>query len=114
MSIFEVWFSFGGRIGRKTYWLKGVLPFFLVAFLARSAIEVAVANETLDETSALLGLLLLAYPAFAIYTKRWHDIGRSGRWSLLLLIPLVNLLTFIYLGIEDSEKKANEYGPQPD
>lgn len=114
MSVFEVWVSFNGRIGRKTYWLKGIIPFFIAAFLVRSASEVAVANGTLSETNALLGLLLLLYPAFAIYTKRWHDIGKSGRWSLLLLIPLVNLLIFIYLGVEDSEKKANEYGPQPD
>ena len=113
MSISKVWFSFGGRIGRRDYWLKGILPLFSVGVLVFIGALAGFISYDSAELESIM-LLFFLYPTFAIYAKRWHDIGKSGWWSLLVLIPLVGFFVFIYLGIEGSEKKANDYGPQPE
>ena len=43
---------------------------------------------------------LLLFPAMALNAKRWHDRGRSGWWSLVLLVPLLGALYTLYeLGV---------------
>lgn len=57
----------------------------------------------------LFGTLL---PGIAVGVRRLHDIGKSGWWLLLALIPIVNLV-LIYFYILDSQAGTNEYGPNP-
>jgi uncharacterized membrane protein YhaH (DUF805 family) len=39
----------------------------------------------------------------AIFAKRWHDIGKSGWWTLLVLIPFAWPIVLLYLGIRETE-----------
>jgi len=58
--------------------------------------------------------LVFLYPALAIYTKRWHDRGKSGWWSLILLIPLIGPIWFLVeCGCLRGTEGPNEYGPDP-
>ncbi len=54
------------------------------------------------------GLLLLYVSA-----RRLHDIGSVGRKSLLLLLPLVNLLLLLQLIFSPGTKSSNLFGPIP-
>jgi uncharacterized membrane protein YhaH (DUF805 family) len=73
-------FSFDGRIGRQSYWLRGLL---LWSFNILAAILFAVAS---DAGSATIPLVLVASVAYivcffgslATTVKRLHDRGRSG------------------------------------
>jgi uncharacterized membrane protein YhaH (DUF805 family) len=51
-------------------------------------------------------------PATAVMVRRMHDIGRSWKWLLLVLIPVVGLLVLYWL-IQSSEAKENAWGPMP-
>ncbi|MCY4436481.1 MAG: DUF805 domain-containing protein [Chloroflexi bacterium] len=108
MTFLDVWFSFRGKIDRKTYWLKGILPLFgLFGAVLVGGYLLGALGPQLDGPLGTFGyieVLTLSgiYPALAIYTKRWHDIGKSGWWSLLFLVPIVGFITFIYLGVKDS------------
>lgn len=43
--------------------------------------------------------------------QRFHDLGRSGWWTLTLLAPLYNLYVLFYqLALTDGHETANEYG----
>lgn len=59
----------------------------------------------------ILGLALLV-PTLAVGARRLHDIGKSGWFLLLGLIPLVNFY-LIYLLAQDGVPGANEYGANP-
>lgn len=37
------------------------------------------------------------YIGFVAVIRRLHDLGRSGWWSLLMFVPLVNFVSLIYL-----------------
>ena len=42
-----------------------------------------------------------------------HDIGWSGWFSILIVIPLVNLLLILFLFVKASKKEINKYGQVP-
>jgi len=52
-------------------------------------------------------------PSLAVGARRLHDIGRSGWWQLLSLIPVIGVLVLIYWYIQPGDPEANEYGPPP-
>ncbi|MEZ5701452.1 MAG: DUF805 domain-containing protein [Burkholderiaceae bacterium] len=57
----------------------------------------------------LLGVLL---PGIAMGARRLHDIGKSGWWQLLGLIPLLGWLVLLYWAVHPSEDD-NDFGPKP-
>ena len=100
MDPFDILFSFKGRLNRKPFWLYqlGVavvtsIPFFL-------------------GQGWLTGLLELWMQA-ALCVKRAHDRGRSGKFVLVFLIPLVQIWPFIELSFLRGKRGDNKYGPDP-
>ncbi len=104
MDLKFLFLDFDGRINRQPFWL---------AVIAILIVDVALGVIFRAWLAALLQLLLL-YPVFAVAAKRCHDRGKSGWWSLLLLIPLVGLIwAIIDLGILEGTEGENTYGPNP-
>lgn len=48
-------------------------------------------------------------PSIAIAVRRMHDIGKSGWWVLISLIPIIGIIWYIILAIKPSEG-PNRYG----
>ena len=108
------YFSFDGRIGRRTYLLAYVLPSFAACFAA-AAIDRA--NGHVDgglgplATVAAFALLL---PFLAGTAKRFHDRGKSAWWLLLPLVPVIGIVwTLIELGCQRGTWGGNKYGGDP-
>ena len=57
-------------------------------------------------------LLAVLIPSLAVEVRRLHDIGKSGWWLLLGLIPLIGPIVLIVWFATDS-KGDNQYGPNP-
>ena len=61
--------------------------------------------------------IFLIFIQCAIFAKRWHDLGRTGMWNLLLFIPILGFVLyipmFIYLGVARGQADEKEYGPVP-
>ena len=52
-------------------------------------------------------------PAWAVFTRRMHDIGKSGwRW-LIALIPVVGAIVLLVFMCKDSQLGDNAYSPNP-
>lgn len=107
-------FSFNGRARRSHYWAN------FGAWLAIMVLVVGVgmgATGGSDAGGAVVGLVLLIAALcsildnMAMVFRRAHDTGRSGWIWILLLIPIVNLLPFYWLMIQDSDQGPNKYGP---
>jgi len=63
----------------------------------------------------LVGILCLALlvPSLAVGVRRLHDVGKSGWWLLVNLVPLLGPLYFLYLMVKDSQPDTNEWGQNP-
>jgi uncharacterized membrane protein YhaH (DUF805 family) len=103
-----------GRIGRVRYLAYHMLGMLLV--IAAMGLTLITSN------SAIAGLLGLIYGAtaiaFYVYTFIWarrrlNDLGFSGWFQLVALIPLVNIILFLYLMFAPGEKETNKWGSRP-
>ncbi len=102
--------QFTGRSRRSEYWY-----FFLVNMILSYGLQgLAMATEMsiFGILAAVVGLALLI-PGIAVAVRRLHDIGRSGWWLLIALVPLVGIFVLLYWLATDSQPGANEYGPNP-
>ena len=116
-----VLFSTDGRINRRQYWLMGVLPILVTAvvlsFLGGAVVtllELLITGQVTGESGAEILVafgvgLLLFYPTIAVYAKRWHDLNRSGYWTLIFFIPLIGLIGPVVLGLWPGTKGPNSF-----
>ena len=54
------------------------------------------------------------YVNVAIAVKRLHDVGYSGFLAVAVLIPIVQVAFFIWVGIIPGTPDPNPYGDRPD
>ncbi len=86
-------FGFDGRIGRSLYWLVQI-PLVVIVLMYGEHVDPLLARWfPYSVFEGLTFALVLAAPLIwvqcAIAIKRYHDRGKSGFWSLLLLLPVV-------------------------
>ena len=104
-------FSASGRIGRVRYigysigWavVIGMLAGALMAFTSGTRMAPVVG------ISIIAAYVLLFVIQFLLTIQRCHDFNTSGWVSLLILIPLVNLVFWFLPGTPE----ANRFGPPP-
>jgi uncharacterized membrane protein YhaH (DUF805 family) len=126
MSISSLLWSFEGRIGRAKFWLGFLLILIMSAILGSLAGIFGVTVEqgrgiVVEELGFAGALYLLAasilvlYSQLAVYTKRFHDRGKSGWWVLIAFVPVVGFLwILIELGMLAGDPGPNAYGPPPE
>ncbi len=110
MNIFQILFSFKGRIGRGKYWLGALLIISFTSIVA--LIDVAFFdNEYYYGILTNIARILVIWPSLAVTIKRWHDRNKSGWWMLIGIIPFVGLFwAFIENGFLAGTEGANQYG----
>lgn len=91
--------NLSGRARRKEFW------YFYLANIILIIIASIYPNP-------LIGfiLLLLIIPSVSVIARRLHDIGHSGVWGLILLIPFLNILLLLFL-CKDTSPQNNKWGP---
>lgn len=65
---------------------------------------------------AVIGLLMVALVVWVIVTltvRRLHDLGRTGWWTALGLVPVLNLLGWAYLLLARGQLGPNRFGLDP-
>lgn len=101
-------FTKRGRINRRTYWLISVF-IWTTFYTLYNLLEYRIA-----ESAVWILYPLLYWSLFCTANKRLHDVGMSGYWLLLILIPVLGpLLLFLILGFKRGTKKENKFGPSP-
>lgn len=133
MSISDLLFSFDGRITRSKFWGYFVpynLLFILSAYVHHTAyfhhffwflvhqgvlVPYGFLFRTVGDPNFLpfTYLLLTLYPSLAISVKRCHDLGKSGWFVLLGIIPIVNLYYAVEVGFQKGTVGENKYGSDP-
>ncbi len=111
----ELLFSTRGRITRSDYWLRFVLPYFVI-FVVISYIDLTTGTYYDELEVGLLSLLFALaalYPWIAVGVKRCHDRNRTGWFLLIGLIPLVSIWLVVELSILRGTVGPNRFGPDP-
>ena len=119
VSGYKNYADFQGRSSRSAYWW-----WTLFQMIASTAIALVFGYGamTVDpntmamayEGGIVVNLWALAnmLPNLAISVRRLHDIGRSGWWLLLMLIPLIGIIILIVWVCQKSDDGPNAHGAQ--
>ena len=96
-------FTTEGRLNRLAYFLQSLKVFGL-----------AVVGGILLEFLIGIPILIATMVAnWMIIIRRLHDLNKSGWWSLIALIPYVNVIFGLYLLFAPGTKGDNRYGADP-
>ena len=112
----ELFFTSSGRLNRKSYIYRN---FFLSFVLNIIRIILAVLAAYIDALELLFTGLLYVSGIFGfvagimMLARRLHDLDKSGWWMLLLFVPLVNILFYIYILFFKGTEGPNQYGEDP-
>ena len=111
---------FRGRARRREYWsfvFVSLIGFAIAGGIGFAAGTALGSNEAEEPTfaSALMGVfwLFLFLPSLALLVRRLHDIGLSGWFILLGLVPMIGPLIILVFTFIGSQKHENKWGPVP-
>ena len=101
--------TFGGRSRRKEFWFFVLVNMVIGWLLGLIGGSLGIAGTILMYGFSLAVLV----PGIAVSIRRMHDIGKSGWWVCICLVPLIGSIWFIVLAAKDSQAGDNQWGPYP-
>lgn len=109
-TVYSKYATFSGRATRSEYW-------WFVLFLCATILCVVllgVATGIDKPFLALIGIFVAIsfIPIVALRVRRLHDIGKSGWWIFLGLVPYIGEFILFIFSVMGSDGE-NEYGPDP-
>lgn len=113
---YDLLFSYKGRIPRSAFWIASfcVSPIGILFSFAAYTADAGGLVKFVLWVLYLLWLIPAVWIGLALYTKRWHDCGKSGWMSLIMLIPIVGAIYVIYYaGFVKGTAGTNLYGEDP-
>lgn len=129
MSAMRKYFTFSGRAPRREFWMYVLV--YVVGAVILSFVDAALFGYNTDASSSSTGINASAsvnsvfgliwalahfIPGLAVSVRRLHDIGKTGWWILIGIIPLVNFIgifVLLYWYIKKSDEGTNDYGDNP-
>lgn len=116
-------FGLDGRISRKAFWLVFLAMFVVAVILQVVALAPLMAAASSGDPAAMEGVsapiwvwivfIPMIWISIAVYVKRFHDQDRSGWFTLLALIPVLNFVALIMAGFIAGTPGPNRFGEGP-
>ena len=106
--------DFSGRARRKEYWIFSLINYIIIFFLY--ILQIVMIKSTLWLIFPIIFFLYAVavfLPGLAVNIRRLHDIGKSGWWYLIYLIPIIGAIWLTVLMCLDSEPGENQWGENP-
>jgi uncharacterized membrane protein YhaH (DUF805 family) len=112
--VFENYANFKGRARRSEYWYFALMNLIILVIAT-------VLDSTLGMNFAplpygylyLLVVLTTFIPGLAVAVRRLHDVGKSGWFYFIALIPIIGAIWLLVLFFTEGNKGENQYGPDP-
>ena len=110
--------DFSGRARRKEYWYW-TLNYIIVLLIAMVMDNLLGLNFELLGQDLGYGWLYLIVgithflPGLAMVIRRLHDVGKSGWFYFIILIPLIGIIWMLVLVCSDGVKEENKWGTNP-
>ena len=105
---------FSGRARRKEYWMFVLFNaiFFIIAIILDNVLGTAIENVGYGLFYFLYFLAVLI-PSLAVAIRRLHDVGKSGWFLLISLIPIIGAIWLLVLLCTKGDAGENKYGANP-
>ncbi|MFB9994301.1 DUF805 domain-containing protein [Deinococcus oregonensis] len=116
LTMFRRFKDFSGRSRRREYWISTLI--FQLILIGLSRLEMVLdlnfgVPEVEEGPLVLLYNVILFIPVLALNIRRLHDVGRSGWWLFMSLVPLVGWLVLLNFFVREGEARSNKWGPNP-
>lgn len=113
LAVIKKYAVFSGRAQRKEFWM-----FFLINAVIQCAIlgverTFGIALFGIKEPVFHLYLIVLWLPLMAVLVRRLHDVGQSGWYGFIFLIPVLGLILLLWELAQSGIVGENQYGPDP-
>ena len=102
ISCFKKFADFKGRARRSEFW-----------YFELFCVLMSLAFSFISEDAATIVMLITLIPNIAVSVRRLHDIGRSGWWMLIALVPIVGILLLLFWAAQEGNSASNQYGESP-
>ncbi len=123
MTLVSLFFSPAGRISRQVYWLA-LATLTCINFALRPLWEGMMVIETnldgvehvvMSDTGsiAMFFLLVFQWVFFVLIAKRARDFGWPGLTAVLWVVPLINFLVLLGVGLKAGDPGPNRFGSGP-
>jgi uncharacterized membrane protein YhaH (DUF805 family) len=103
--------TFRGRARRAEFWMFALVSWLIMIPLA--IIGAILHGENGAITLVDLYSLAVFLPSLALIVRRLHDVGRSGWWLFIALVPFIGAIILLVFYCTDSQPGPNAYGPNP-
>ena len=106
--------DFSGRARRKEYWM--FVLFNLLIVIVLKVLDALIGTISDDmRIGVLSGIYTLGVmiPSLAVCVRRLHDIGRSGWYYLIGLIPIVGGIILLVWFCKEGDRCSNDWGEDP-
>ncbi len=138
-TIVDKYFCFRGRMGRRDFFVRNMIYFALIGLLYYfffpggwelfaeggvgffltwliKPLATGVDPMLLPSRGAIAIIwmitLFLLLGQWSLNIRRCHDVGRRGSFSLLMFVPVINVVVALYLYLKKGTEGANQYGEQ--
>ncbi len=101
-TCFKKSFQIKGRASKSEFWWF-TLFYFIAIF------SLVMINETL----AIIFLLIILPASICVTVRRLHDQGKSGFFYFISVIPYVGGLILLFMCAMEGTKGKNKFGPSP-
>lgn len=106
--------DFSGRARRKEYWM--FVLFNVLISIALSIVDGVLGFSAEASSIGILGgiySLAVLIPGIAVCVRRLHDVGKSGWYYLLFLIPIIGAIILLVWFCTEGERSTNAWGEDP-
>lgn len=114
LNVIRNYTTFSGRARRKEYWM--FILFNLIFSIGLAIIDdlflVTTGNFGYGILSIIYSLFIII-PSLAVLARRLHDVGKSGWFMLIALIPIGGIIWLLIVLCREGNHGRNEYGEDP-
>lgn len=107
-SCFSKYATFSGRASRSEYWW--FFLFNMIVSIVLGFVQGAAGQEVGISDFYNLAIII---PSIAVACRRLHDIGRSGWWQLIFIIPILGWVLLLVWYCTKGEQGENRFGAIP-
>ena len=110
--------NFSGRARRKEYWMyvlvQSIIMIGLMILDSVLGLDFELQGISLGYGYLyLIGVIVHFIPSLAVLVRRLHDVGKSGWFYFIFLIPIIGIIWLLVLYCTEGQKQDNKWGPDP-
>jgi len=117
VAVLKNYIDFSGRASRTEYWLF----YFCNMMIAATTYVFCFIGLKIQSNAMMMIFAILIFifgmvvllPGIAVTVRRLHDVGKSGAWYFITLVPFIGGIWFFILLITTGDTGSNQYGLDP-